>query len=90
VEDWSNPREYELPEAFRGPEGIGLARAVVGARLEEGGPLRARLEGLEFKVPISAILFLVVFGADDVCVLTGRQPLFVFKFGIANYKRSIG
>src|ERR1700691_577763 len=52
VEDWSDPREYELSEVFRGEAGIGLARGVVSAGVVGNGgksPLSARLEGLEFK-----------------------------------------
>jgi len=53
VEEWSNPREYELPDVFRGEEGLALARAVVSAGVGAEGrksPLSERLEGLEFKV----------------------------------------
>jgi kinetochore protein Mis13/DSN1 len=53
VEEWSSPREYELPEVFRGEGGVGLARSVIAdASGEEGrkSPLSERLEGLEFKV----------------------------------------
>ena len=53
VEEWSSPREYELPEVFRGEGGVGLARGVIADAGREGGrksPLSERLEGLEFKV----------------------------------------
>ncbi|KIM80325.1 hypothetical protein PILCRDRAFT_822455 [Piloderma croceum F 1598] len=53
VEEWSSPREYELPEVFRGGGGVGLARGVIADAGREGGrksPLSERLEGLEFKV----------------------------------------
>jgi len=56
VENWSNPTEYDLPEAFRGPEGVGLARDILnGAGVDAKGeerksPLHVRLEELELKV----------------------------------------
>ncbi|KDQ52709.1 hypothetical protein JAAARDRAFT_162538 [Jaapia argillacea MUCL 33604] len=46
VEDWG-PRDYELPEEFRGSEGVALARSIVG---EDGGrtsPLSRRVEECE-------------------------------------------
>lgn len=53
MEEWSSPREYELPEVFKGEGGVGLARSVIADAGRENGrksPLSERLEGLEFKV----------------------------------------
>jgi hypothetical protein len=96
VEDWSSPREYELPEVFRGEEGVGLARGVVGigGGGEEGrkSPLSARLEGLEFKVRayLNSFSFDSGCGAETGCIdeRTGRQPPLLFKLRTANHKCS--
>jgi hypothetical protein len=69
VEEWSSPREYELPEVFRGGGGVGLARGVIADAGREGGrksPLSERLEGLEFKVGayFCAFRFHCVYGVD--------------------------
>lgn len=50
VDDWSNPREYELPEEFRGAQGVELAKSVLEMETGAKSPLTLRLEGLEFKV----------------------------------------
>ena len=51
LEDWESIREYELPEMFRGENGVGLARRFVGGKRDDGmNSISARLQSLEFKV----------------------------------------
>ena len=100
VEDWSSLREHELPEAFRGEDGVGLAKSVVNARETEEGrksPLSERLEGLEFKVRFFLVHFFL-FASDEVydmgltlCYIArvGRQSAFLFKLSTPNNKRSL-
>lgn len=49
VEDWSNPREFELPERFRGKAGVGLAGSVLEEDSSQDA-INMRLGELEFKV----------------------------------------
>lgn len=67
MEDWASPREYELPEEFRGEDGLGLARKVLSegwgtdAKGQRGkSPLGERLEDLEFKVCFVFVDFMEV------------------------------